>query len=1344
MILYKIRIDKKIFTLILLALLFVLTGILSPLIIKIYKNNWEVEVKEKVKKDEEIVLNSFNQKVENLINESINIKRKIHSALKKGNLFELLNTFHEREDYPFNIQLYNSNMFTEDGLIFWNSERIVPHKNLLEINNSFNQIYFYDGDLIIYLSFVDTLLSSKGKYYLFVDLPLEKKYRLRKENTKYLSWSDSLSQILNTTVEIKYDVDAKPSKDGRFHSFFLLNNNNYKIGVVNLEKPAFDNVLNELNGVFKNIQYLILLLIYFNLIWIVIPHLKKIYKKIYRFLSYLLIIVILRLLLFYSGFPSSYLRSPLTDPSYFSSTFAFGMVRSPLEFTITSLMGLVIIFIGFKYTIDYYDSKRNYLIQQTSLKNQNYLCFILITIISFLLLLLSLRGLGASLRSVIFDSSIRYFKEFNLIPDAPTFLMDFNILVLGVSVIILSLILLLFVFSFKTQKSKQASVKLFVILFIFLQIAGWIFDAVQKQPQGTPAIRVLYILIIFILAYLLIFNNYRSIIKYIFIAFGASIATVSLLTFYNSEIERESLKTTAQELTRSNQSIYQFMVYQTLSEIEKEFQRTNLTFQTSLTGHTDLRSKNLSAVAFTEWTKSLLYNEAVPSFINFYNNEKKLIGSFSTSTLTSNMFDRSNIFNNLSANKHDKLINSINSDSSTGQTGLTAQTSMKISIIPEIFGLGKIIKGIIPLKENNNIIGYAEVGVLFDESNFGFTNVQKYFLTERGGISSAINLERMKMFYIINDKVVKSFGLQNLTGNEIKYFINAPFTKYNEAWLNLSIGGEKYLFYCLKLINKEENDESNSFDNSNQFDSTKILAVGKEEKNFTWKLSDFFKVFFIHTLIILASIIIVSLWNYSRLVSFMQSYSTKLGVTFIIVSIIPIIVFTIYFKNIIETKNAELLSKRLSELAHQIDNYIKVYNSKSSVKPEFIYDKASEDLGIKFSVFKDKSLEYSTNQNLYEVGLLSKIISPKAYEDLLLKGLDKSFITFQSNMTNQTRLTSQNYNSVFLRASFNSFDNKPCFIEVNDLFNEILIPLSDVELDIFMFGIFSLAVITIIIFSTVLANQISYPIRKLTLATRSVGSGDLNVEVTGKYSGEIAELTSGFNMMVQKLKKGQLELAQLEREAAWKEMAKQVAHEIKNPLTPMKLSIQQLIAAYNDKSPKFNDIFNKVTSTIINQIEVLKNIASEFSNFARMPKLNIEKINVVDVLKESVNLFANEKLSIKLMTDRKEIVVYADYDHLNRTFINLIRNSIQANAQNISINITIEDNVCQMRFIDDGIGIPNEHIERIFDENFTTKEYGMGLGLSMAKRFLESINGSIAVESTSEKGTTFLIKIPLA
>ncbi|MDH7603973.1 MAG: ATP-binding protein [Melioribacter sp.] len=1259
---YLSRIGIKGIILICLMIILLLSGIIYSIFLRSNKYNWENLVKERIKRNESLIQNSFNEKLELLFNNAANIKNDVRSIIINNKFIS------DTRQYTSSIlQIYDE----QKNLLFWDS------KSFLEQTQYFNsefvgKPFFFDNDLFVYLTVIDTLQHGHKLFYLSVNIPVEKKYSLGK-NKNFTNWSELLSQILNTNVEIIYNKDEAIKKDGRFHSYDLMNNNN-KIATVIFEKPAVDFILNEMSNSVKTFQLILLFLIFFDLIWILSPRIKSLKNNLIRFLLYTLIAASIRLLLFIFNFPSSYFRNSLTNASYFSSTFAFGIVRSPLEFTITVITVLIIVSIGFSYASKYYLSNKSF-------KNSWKIFIALWLIFSFLILLIW-RGLGASLRSVIFDSTIRYFKEFNLIPDTPTFLMDLNILLLGISAILFSLILLMLLYSFNPFKgNKDSSLKLFALLFVLLQISGWAFDNFQKQPQGTPAIRFVYISVIFLLTYLLLFGNFKNFLKYIYIAFGASIATVSLLTYYNSEIERESLKTTAQDLTRANQNIYQFMIYQTLNEI-----RNNKDVFDAFEKY-----KNFYSLAFVTWTKSLLHNESIPSFINFYDKEKKLKGYFSS------------FKQNISIIENELKDYNVTND-------------ITIKILPNIFGDKTLIKGITAIKNNDSILGYAVIGALFEDINFRFLNMPAYFLSEQQGISSAINLERVKIFYFHNKKISKAYGSVILSQDDIKKFIYADFSKFNEAWLYFNIDKEKYLFYVLKLSD----------------DYSKILAVGKEERDYTWSLSDFFKVFFIHSLIILLSVFIAALWNYKSLLKFLQSYRTKIAAVFVVVAIVPLIIFSVYFKNITEINNEEFNYNNLLKLSEQLKDYFHNYEKNNLKNNLLIFSKASEDLGLKFTVFRDKYLLFSTNENLYQSKLFSAVIPAKIYYDLQSKGYDRVLI--------KNEFEKINYNSLYFKIIFSG---EEYIVEVNDLFNELENLTPERDINVFMFGIISLAVIMLIIFSTILANHISMPIRRLTNAMRSVGIGDLNIEVKGKYSGEIYELANGFNKMVAQLKKSQIELARIEREAAWKEMAKQVAHEIKNPLTPMKLSVQQLIAAYKDKSPKFDDIFDKVTSTVINQIEVLKNIATEFSNFARMPKLNVEKIDLKKVTEESINLFADEKLSIKYEM-KNEIYVYADRDHLSRTIINLIRNSIQADAKNILITAETEGEFCFLRITDDGTGIPEENIEKVFDENFTTKKQGMGLGLSMAKKFLDSIGGSIEIEKTSENGTTFLIKIPVA
>jgi len=207
-------------------------------------------------------------------------------------------------------------------------------------------------------------------------------------------------------------------------------------------------------------------------------------------------------------------------------------------------------------------------------------------------------------------------------------------------------------------------------------------------------------------------------------------------------------------------------------------------------------------------------------------------------------------------------------------------------------------------------------------------------------------------------------------------------------------------------------------------------------------------------------------------------------------------------------------------------------------------------------------------------------------------------------------------------------------------------------------------------------------------------------------------------------------------------MAKQVAHEIKNPLTPLKLSVQQLIATFRDKSDKFDSVFEKVTQTILTQIENLSSIATEFSRFAKMPSLKLESADLLPVLKDTLNLFAEERVNIKSSSEIDSGVIETDVNQFRRMIINLTRNSIQAEATEIEIQVKSIDNNFVLLFSDNGKGISANDKDKIFEPSFTTKKKGMGIGLKLIKRFLEGINGNIILLETSDKGTTFKITIP--
>jgi len=215
-------------------------------------------------------------------------------------------------------------------------------------------------------------------------------------------------------------------------------------------------------------------------------------------------------------------------------------------------------------------------------------------------------------------------------------------------------------------------------------------------------------------------------------------------------------------------------------------------------------------------------------------------------------------------------------------------------------------------------------------------------------------------------------------------------------------------------------------------------------------------------------------------------------------------------------------------------------------------------------------------------------------------------------------------------------------------------------------------------------------------------------------------------------------------------MAKQVAHEIKNPLTPIRLSLQLLERAYRDKAPDLDQKVERLTKTMIEQIDTLSSIATAFSDFAKMPKPQIEEMDLHELLDNVVSLFQETEERIRISYEHGKLEhadVEGDYEQLMRVFNNLIRNAIQAIPEEqdgiVEVKLSREGQNFVVSVKDNGTGISDEVIDKIFVPNFTTKSGGMGLGLAMVKSIVESVNGRIRFETTRGVGTTFYVSIPV-
>ncbi len=248
-------------------------------------------------------------------------------------------------------------------------------------------------------------------------------------------------------------------------------------------------------------------------------------------------------------------------------------------------------------------------------------------------------------------------------------------------------------------------------------------------------------------------------------------------------------------------------------------------------------------------------------------------------------------------------------------------------------------------------------------------------------------------------------------------------------------------------------------------------------------------------------------------------------------------------------------------------------------------------------------------------------------------------------------------------------------------------------------------------------------------------------------SNEISTLVKAYNEMIDELESSAAKLASNEREAAWREMAKQVAHEIKNPLTPMRLTVQSFERKFDPSDPDIVQKMKEYTHSLIQQIDTMSSIASAFSNYAQMPAQKDETLNIVKITKLALDIF-NENY-IYFSSEKEKIITKFDRIQLIRVITNLVKNSIQSihekqpESPKIEVKVSEKNSFAIVEVSDNGIGILEEHKDKVFEPKFTTKTSGMGLGLAMVKSIVETYKGDISFTSDKETGTIFKVRIPI-
>jgi signal transduction histidine kinase len=382
----------------------------------------------------------------------------------------------------------------------------------------------------------------------------------------------------------------------------------------------------------------------------------------------------------------------------------------------------------------------------------------------------------------------------------------------------------------------------------------------------------------------------------------------------------------------------------------------------------------------------------------------------------------------------------------------------------------------------------------------------------------------------------------------------------------------------------------------------------------------------------------------------------------------------------------------------------------------------------------------SSRPKVFNMGLLSEQMNPKALHAFIIQN--------KSEFVHEEKIGKLNFASAYLpfynhEAKLLGFANLQHFGKQKEFENQIQ------KFLVAIINVFMLLLAISIVLAIFISNWVTAPLRILQENFSKIRFGKYNQQISYDKEDEIGALVKDYNQKLQELEYTAQQLAQSERESAWREMAKQVAHEIKNPLTPMKLSIQHLLRVYDPNDPNSEQKLKKVATSIVEQIDALTRIANEFSNFAKMPRPQEVTLDLIPIIENVLEVFKEEATcEITLVSDLKSVLVNADKDQMIRTFNNLLKNAIQSIPEESAGKITIyvervQENVL-ISIKDSGTGIPKDQIDKIFVPYFTTKTGGTGLGLAMVKQIIENHNGTISFETREGEGTIFTISLPEA
>ncbi len=648
-------------------------------------------------------------------------------------------------------------------------------------------------------------------------------------------------------------------------------------------------------------------------------------------------------------------------------------------------------------------------------------------------------------------------------------------------------------------------------------------------------------------------------------------------------------------------------------------------------------------------------------------------------------------------------------------------------------------------------------GVYLSVSNF-------YFLDNQNGSISYIGQfkynkpeweKEMSLFISLDSKSInEELGYPELLLNNKllrqKTLSNYSYAKYRNG--NLITKSGKYVYMLSLPLIWDNKDEFQFVDEKNyehliyNYDKNSTIVISKLKLSFL-DISAFFSyIFVLYYLIIIVVLFIINFPDNIR--NFNYDFKNKIKFSMIGVLLLSLIIvgtITVYY-NVIQyekTLNENIGEKTQSvlvELKHKLGGEESI-GSDYGEYLTYLLTKFSNVFYIDVNIYDiNGSLLASSRPQIFEKGLMGRKMNVDAYKNVALNHLGRYI--------HKEKIGSLSYYSAYV-PFYNDENKLLAYLNLPYFTKQSAMKRGIYTLIVAFVNIYFFLIFLSIVLAVFISNNITKPLKLIQNKFKEINLKTLNQQIDYKSNDEIGSLIKEYNRMLSELSVNAEKLARSERETAWREMAKQIAHEIKNPLTPMKLSVQYLQRARNENVEDFDQKLKKFSKSMIEQINSLSSIATAFSNFAKMPKTKNTKIDLLTIINNTVNLFeSNQNIEIFIKNENIEnIVLFADREQLIIVVRNLLQNAIQAIPENrkgqIVIKISKLKNKALVEICDNGEGISDEIKNKLFTPNFTTKSSGMGLGLAIVKNIVENANGKIWFNTKLNYGTSFYLSFPL-